>query len=46
MQRFPNRGPIEKVDNISPPSVQLSLSPNKYKIIWSIGQQALVQEYI
>lgn len=34
---FYHRGPIEKVDNISPSSVLLSLSPNRYKIIWNIG---------
>ena len=32
-----HRGPIEKVDNVSPTSAQLSLSPNKYKLIWNIG---------
>ena len=35
------RGPIERVDNISPASVQLSLSQDKYKIIWNIGQWEL-----
>ncbi|XP_065919140.1 AP-5 complex subunit mu-1-like [Dysidea avara] len=36
---FYHRGPIERVDNISPASVQLSLSQDKYKIIWNIGQK-------